>query len=67
MKKYLFKVKLRGVWLWCHASTDTEALDILTKQTGESLEEYCLEWQRPKNLDGSDISEAEYQNFLGKI
>jgi len=67
MKKYIFKIKVRGVWLWCHATTAEDALAQMTKETGEPLGEHCLEWQRPKNLDDSDITEAEYQNIMGLI
>lgn len=58
-KLYLWKIKLRGQWLWCHASSSEEALSNLTKETGEPLEEYCLEWQEPKNLDGTPVSDTE--------
>jgi hypothetical protein len=67
MKKYIFKIKVRGVWLWCHASHAVQAIVILSKETGEPLEEYCLEWQRPKNLDGSEITDAEYDAIMGLI
>ena len=64
-KQYLWRVKVRGTWLWCHASSDGEAIRILSEQTGEPLEEYCLEWQEPKNLDGSPITDAEYNALWG--
>ena len=67
MKKYIFRIKLRGVWLWYHATTAEDALEQMAKDTGEPVEDYGMEWQRPKNLDGSEITDAEYHNIMGLI
>lgn len=66
-KKYIWKAKVRGHWLWCHARTNYEAINILSEQTGEPLEEYCLEWEDPRNLDGSKVTEAEWRHLWGVI
>lgn len=58
-KLYIWKIKLRGHTLWCHAPDSAAAMADFIKQTGEPLEEYCLEWQQPKNLDGTPITESE--------
>jgi len=67
MKKYIFRIKLRGVWFWYHASSAEEALMLMSKETGEPVEDYGMEWQRPKNLDGSEITDAEYDAIMGTI
>jgi hypothetical protein len=58
-KLYLWRIKVRGHRLWCHAPDADAALVDFIKQTDEPLGEYCLEWEEPKNLDGSPIDPAE--------
>jgi hypothetical protein len=58
-KLYLWRIKLRGHPLWCHAPSSAAAFADFTKQTGEPIVEYCLEWAEPKNLDGTPITESE--------
>lgn len=64
-KLYLWRIKVRSQWLWSHASSSTEALKILSEQTGEPLEEYCLEWRKPCNLDGTEITPCELHDLTG--
>lgn len=66
-KLYLWRIKLRGHPLWCHAPDSAAAMADFIKQTGEPLDEYCLEWEEPKNLDGSAIADAERVALLGFI
>jgi hypothetical protein len=64
---YLWRINLRGHILWCHAPSSEAALKNFIIQTGEPLEEYCLEWHSPKNLDGTEVSPAELQALIGNI
>lgn len=66
-KKYIFVIRLRGQRIWCHATDPTDAVRIFTEQTGEPIEDYGLEWEQPKNLDGSPITEAERSALWGLI
>ena len=65
-KLYLWRTRVRGYSLWCHAPSNYDAIQILTKQVGEPLEEYCLEWE-VVNLDGSPITDAERDALWGLI
>lgn len=58
-KLYLWRIRMRGQRLYCHATDTTAALADFAKQTGEPVEEYCLEWEEPKNLDGTPVTAAE--------
>jgi hypothetical protein len=65
MKNYLWRIKLRSHPLWCHAPSSGAAMQEFIKQTGEPLDEYCLEWRKPTNLDGSELPESEYRHLMG--
>lgn len=62
--KYLYKIKLRGRWLWCHATDWSDAFRQFTEQTGEPVEEYGIECV-VKNLDGSALDEETYKEVWG--
>ena len=64
-KLYLWKVKVRGHWLWCHASSGAEAMEKWIAETGEPLDEYCLEWKAPTHLDGSKLTPVECDEIYG--
>lgn len=61
-KLYLFKIKLRGQTLWCHASSWDDAVEQFTKQTNEPIEDYGLEWSI-RNLDGTLLDYATYDRI----
>ena len=63
MKLYIFKIWLRGQMFWCHAPTASAAVADFTKQTGEPIEDYGLEWSG-KNLDGSELGDDERVNVF---
>ena len=48
---------------WCHAPTASAAVADFTKQTGEPIEDYGLEWS-VKNLDGSELGDDERVNVF---
>lgn len=64
-KLYIWRIRLRGHPLWCHATDPTDAIRILSEQTGEPLEDYGLVWEEPKNLDGTPVTEAERARLYG--
>jgi hypothetical protein len=64
-KQYIFVIHLRGQRIWCHATNPSHAISVFTEQTKEPIEDYGLEWERPKNLDGSPITDAEYNALWG--
>lgn len=65
MTRYIFKIKLRGMELTCHASSWDDAVKQFSDQWGEPIGEYGLEWSL-RNLDGTVPDYATYERiFLG--